>query len=336
MGGAAGGMLPSMGGASGMMPGMGGMPGMMPGMGGMGGMSYGAVAEAVKYKMIRFYDFDVVPEKQYQYRVKVWIEDPNHPQTSEAAPSPKILSTKVAERIKALDDKEKAGAKRVYYRLTDWSKPSEPVRLPVATKFVAGQVRAGTMIEAQNISTGEPSATVLPIVWDVNRAVDVPGYADAPDEPKSATDKEKPSAYRGTVLNFKKDARVLRPDSLELKLLEKYRFATNAIVVDLRASEPIRDGDKKPGEKKEQLLSAGEILLVDQQGNLIVRNELDDIEDYRKYMFVDEDKPAMGGGAGGDSPGMPGMPGMMGDLDDPMGKGGYGDLIGPGGKKKGR
>lgn len=339
----AGGMVAP--GAGGMMaPGAGGM--MPPGMGGygMGGMgSYGAVAEAVKYKLIRFYDFDVQPGKIYRYRVRVWVEDPNHPQLEEAAPSAKILSAKVAERIKTLDEKDKASNRRTYYRLTEWSEPSGPVSVPSPEKFVGGKVRHGRLLEIREhkvvVPLDEPSATVLPIVWDVKRAVDVPGYADAPDDPKSLTDKEKPSAYRGTVLNFKKDARVLRPDSLEMKLIEKHVFQTNAVVVDLRPAEPLRDGDKRPGERKEPLLSAGEVLLVDSAGNLIVRNELDDTEDYRKYMFVGEEQPAGGSSGGLPGGGMapPGMapPGMAPPGD--LGAEGFGDLLGPAaGKTKGR
>jgi signal recognition particle subunit SRP54 len=126
----------------------------------------------------------------------------------------------------------------------------------------------------------------------------------------------------------------LRPDTLEVKLLEKHVFRTGAVVVDLRPSEPVRDGIRKPGEAKEPLKSAGEVLLLDRNGQLIARNELDDDEDVRRLMFRDEGAaPADAAGGEGMMPGgmMPGgmMPGMM-----PGGMPGMPGMPAPGGEGK--
>jgi len=327
-----GGMMPGMGG-----PGMGG--GMMPGMGGPGmGMSTGQ--EVAKYKLIRFYDFEADPTKVYRYRVRALIQDPNHPQDPDFAPDPRSLSTAVAQRVKQVEDQDAKGDTRTFWRTTEWSEPSGTATLPKPIQFVAGKVINGRMLEIReqklSIPLDEPSASLLPVVWEPNRATQVPGFTDIPKDPKDR-DKEKPSTYRGTVLNFKRDARVLRPDTLEIKLIEQFPFKTNAIVVDVRPAEPIRDGDRKPTEKKEPPASAGEILILDGDGRFVVRNELDDVEDFRRLLLVGEEKAA--GSAAGGMGGMPGMPGggMPGadGADSPMGGSPPGGSPpGKGGKKK--
>jgi hypothetical protein len=97
---------------------------------------------------------------------------------------------------------------------------------------------------------------------------------------------------------------------------------------------------KKVGETKEPPKSAGEVLLLDRYGQLVVRNELDDDEEVRRLMFRDEGAaPTEAGGADGMMPGgmmpgmmpggaMPGMPGMSppggeGKAGRGKGKGGF-------------
>lgn len=350
-GGMAPGMAPGMGmgkmGGGPMMPGA-GMPGEgmagMPGMPGMGGMGMDpSQMDAPKYKLIRFFDFDVDPRKKYRYRVQVMIEDPNRPQEPTYAPDPRTLSAPVAQRVKAAEEAETDPSRRKYWRETDWSEPSGVVSLPQPERFLGGEVLAGRVLEIRDANKAlpplvvpleEPAASVYPVVWDGARALEKPGNPDLPDDPKK--DIEKPTAYRGTVLSFRKDTQVLRPDTLEVKLLEKHPFSTNAVVVDLRPSEPIRDGLKKVGETKEPPKSAGEVLLLDRYGQLVVRNELDDDEEVRRLMFRDEGAaPTEAGGADGMMPGgmIPGMMpgGAMPGMSPPGGEGKAGRGKGKGG-----
>lgn len=334
-GGMPGGAMPGMmpGGAGGMgSPGMGG-PGMGgPGMGGMGmaGVQY----EAPKYKLIRFFDYDVEPGKKYQYRIQVLIEDPNRPREEGFEPDPRSLSTAVAQRVKQANEADTAKNTRTFWRETEWSEPSDIVTLPEADRFVGGEVNAGRSIyladQKAYLPIEEPSATVLPIIWDAARAVEIPGYVDKGDDAKLAT-------YRGSVLTFRRPAKVLRPDTLELLEFENYNFRSNAVVVDMRPSEPVRDGDRKVGERKEPLKSPGEVLVLDKHGHLVVRNELDDDEDYSRLMFRGEEKPEQTstGGSPGAGMGGPGgaMPGAMPGSPMPGGPGG-GSPPGSGGPRK--
>ncbi|MFM9069664.1 MAG: hypothetical protein ACKOUR_20370, partial [Planctomycetota bacterium] len=302
---------------------------------GMPGSSAG-LTEVSKYKLIRFFDYEAEPGKVYRYRIRVLIEDPNHPQTADSAPDPRTLSSTLAQREKQMDDNEiKNKAKRVYWRETEWSEASNSVTLPASTHFIASKVQQRAPLENRELKVqvplDEPTASMLSVVWDPARATEIPGNADLADDPK-LKDKEKPILSRSSVLNFKKDTKVLRPDTLELKLVEKFEFKTNAIVVDLRPGEPVRDGAKKPGEKREPPASAGEILIIDGDGKFVVRNELDDLEDFRRLSFTDELTGAADAGAGGMMPGMPGMPGMGGgdpSMPPGMPKGGKGGASGP-------
>lgn len=298
--------------------------------------------EVAKYKLIRFFDFEADPTKVYRYRVRALIQDPNRPQDPEYAPDPRTLSSAVSQRIKQVEEQDAKSDSRTFWRQTEWSEPSGPATLPKPIQFVAGKVINGRMLEIRDqklsIPLEEPSASLLPVVWEPNRATQIPGFTDIPEDPqRDPTKKEAPSTYRGSVLNFKRDARVLRPDTLEIKVVEKFPFKTDAIVVDVRPAEPIRDGEKKATEKKEPPASAGEILILDGDGRFVVRNELDDVEDYRRLLFVGEEKPAgaAAGGMGG-IPGMPGggLPGADG-ADSPMGGSPPGGSPpGKGGKKK--
>lgn len=276
--------------------------------------------DVAKYKMLRFFDFNVDPSKKYRYRVQVLIEDPNHPREAEYTPDPRTVANTVAQRVRTIDeaDAAKNGA-RTFWRETEWSEPSDIVTLPAAERFLGGEVLAGRQIEMRDLKISvpidEPSATVIPVIWDLARAVEVAGNPDIPEDPKATP---KPSAYRGTVLTFQKDANVLRPDTLEVKMIEKHKFRTGAIVVDLRPGEPLRDGPRKAGETKEPLKSSGEVLILDRHGNFVVRNELDDDDDMRRLLFLGEEKPDPAAG-GGMMPGMaPGMgPGMAPGMAPP-------------------
>ena len=83
--------------------------------------------------MVRFFDLTVKPGKSYRYRVRVMLEDPNRPHDPKADPDKGILHPTVIERLEqvATDDenylKRTGKPRRTYYRVTDWSEPSNVV-----------------------------------------------------------------------------------------------------------------------------------------------------------------------------------------------------------------
>jgi hypothetical protein len=268
-------------------------------------------AEPAQYKLVRFFDLDVEEGRIYRYRIRLLIEDPNNPNTKpergrvSVPPRRRTLSTSVIERLNEKEADEKT--KDSYYRFTDWSEATEPVSLPSPSRVFVGKVDAARMVSGAGgtlIRQSEVRGNVVPVVWNQELAIDV-----------GAQDK----AYRGSILNLDKQFDVLDPVTLVIKILKEFPLNNQYLVVDMGGGEDL------PGDRKHLVKSAGEYLLVDDRGNFVVRNELDDYEKYRRYTFADEltsasrAMPGYGDGFEGSFPGLgspagsgPGMGGRPG------------------------
>jgi hypothetical protein len=303
------------------MPGMGGMgmgSGMGSGMGGSGmgmggggnyggggydeggygsggGYGYGGMGAALappKYKLIRFTDHHVEVGKHYRYRVKVLLNDPNHPSYGMVQPTLASLDEKVRARIKALDAADAAKPKlasgmpnRTFWVESDWSEPSEVVTLPSTRQYFAGAVEQPATVEVvpgkPKVPNNQPKGKLLANVWDAEKVVDVPTEVDV---------------YRGSLLNFEQDAKVIHPITHEVVDLTKYNFQTDAIVADMEGGEVIPPLDRK---NDKPLTAPGEMLIFDASGNLHVQNETDDIDSFRRYLLPKEDPKAKQPGPAG-------------------------------------
>lgn len=280
------------GGAHGMQP---GSPAMAPagiggdgmggdGMGGYGSGSGSAALPPSKYKLIRFTDTTVEAGHQYRYRMNVALQDPNHPATELGylPPPPASLDPKVRERIKGL------GANVFWVTAEKWSDPSPVATIPSTRQYFAGPVTQPNLtplIQGKPpIPNSQPVGKALAVVWDDAKVVDVPAEVDV---------------YRGSILNFVKDAKVIHPVTHQVVDLSKYAFATDAIVADLMGGDVIPLLDKRSG--KSPLTAPGELLIFDSDGKLQVRNETDDIEGYRRFLVPDAPaKPDPAAGQGGE------------------------------------
>ncbi len=262
---------------------------------GTGSYGYGAYGTApgqprrplAKYKMIRFFDLSAEVGKSYRYRVRVILEDPNRPKDPKAEPNKRILEPAVVQRLAQVeaDDqdylKRTNKARRTYYIQTDWSDPSEVVRVRANDGFVAGAAEHGRFIklstkpgvQGPEVQITESSGKMVVSVWDRRRAVEVPAERDV---------------HRGEYLDFKQSADVMNPLSLQLKTIEDFSFNTGGLVVDLRGGEAlIKDVDSATKEETE-LFTPGEFMVMDGQGNLVVCNEIDDTEEYRRLLFIED------------------------------------------------
>lgn len=283
------------------MPGMGGMGGGMGGMGGLGGTNAVFNTPLVKYKLIRFTDFSVEPGRKYRYRVCVVLDDPNNSGLHDA-PSPAALDAKVQERLKG-GDKDK------YYRQSPWSVASDVVTLPPAQWFYVGQVEpeAGQMIvENTRPVRREPSARAVAVVHDASKGADVP---------------TEQVVFRGTTFNLKTEVDVAHPIFGDFRKLKNYVLRTDAVVADILGGEAIPTVHK---DRKEKLTVPGEMLIIDAEGNLMVQDESEDVQEFQRYApSHEEDKPAAAaaGDSGLTSPmgGIPGEDAAPGEV--PMGKG---------------
>jgi hypothetical protein len=286
MSGGPGGMM----GGGARMPFSGGSAGPGYGAGGSGSYGYGdgaygsAAIAPPKYKLIRFTDTKVDEGKYYRYRVKVLLHDPNHPMATMVPPTLGSLDQTVRDRVLKLDAEDAAKKNadgtpfRTFWKMSEWSEPSKVVTLPSTKEYYVGAVEQPAAVEIvpgkAKVPTSQPKAKVLTNVWDPEKVVDVPAEVDV---------------YRGSILNFVKDAEVIHPVTKEIVPLEKYNFKTDALVADLGGGELIPPVDKK---NDKPLTAPGEMLVFDAAGNLHVQEETGDVESFRRLVLPKPDENA--------------------------------------------
>jgi len=191
--------------------------------------------------------------------------------------------------------------RRTYWLYTEWSEPSEPVTVVSSENFVGGGATAARFIKippnGPSVEYEEPKGKVVSVIWDQRRATEIPAEREV---------------LRGAFLDFEQDVDVLHPLTLQIKRLEKYAFSTDAFVADLRGGEPLMVDVDKDTKEETPLPVPGEYLVVDADGRLVACHEVDDAEEYRRLLFI-EDKPSSTVGA----------PGMMGPGGGPEAMMGY-------------
>lgn len=275
-----------------------------------------------EYLLLRFYDTAVEPGKFYRYRVQLWLEDVNDPYRGAvvnvggnpaAARTVSIswLDTAAAQRLKdkqAKDAKETpAGAmtpKHTYWRETEWSAPSPPVSLDREFNMYAGVVRSVKDVDRQR--HGEPSGQVMAAQFDIVRAGDVAcEYAIG----------------RSAQVNFQDDAQMLNPVTLEVMPQKDYTFLTRHVVMDVRGGDPLPAWGKQAGVAADKSpVIPGEMLMLDERGQLVVKSEVDDFTDFDYYLYKPEAiaKPKPLNVPGGVNPG----PGPIGPVGPGVERGG--------------
>jgi hypothetical protein len=317
--------------------GMGGM-GMGSGMGGMGmgGMSAGPQPE---FKMLRFYDMltQLDVGKAFRYRVRLIMRDPNYPERDVKnerdylpAPQPSSLQPEVFARVSEIRKKDEAAyetdkkARRTMLK-TEWSEPSQPVRISARYDAYAGLGYDPAANPRPSAVIAEAAANIVATVTDLANGVT---YA------RNFID-----ARRGSVLNSGKKEIVefVVPASRVIKKRE-LAFASNSLVCDMRGGEELGASNKRDGDP---LAASGEVMVLLGDGTVQITNDIDDSFEYRLYTFADEHETAQRstgsgsmGGMGGEG-GEGGMGGMGGSGMGGMGKE-SGGMGGAGGGRGGR
>ena len=238
--------------------------------------------KAPAYKLFRFFDFSVESGKQYVYRVRVALRNPNRELKTTLLKKPELATEK--------------------YLTTKWSDPTPAISVPRDTGILLVSV-------APAKSSMDSTSTILVTKWLKTKGIEA--FV------------EKSKIGRGQLCDFAKEK--FRPPSASRRARAgggdmsgvatptgelTVDFITGATMVDLRG------GERLPGKKG---VSAGEILVLDSNGTLFVRNELDDYPTYEQLTEAGAE-PAVdeGRGPGGMMPpGMmgPGMPGRGMGLD---------------------
>lgn len=298
----------------------------------------GQANRAPKHLLFRFFDFNVEAGKRYRYRVRLVLWNPNLT-VEDRYLTDEVLAKKTqieeqAEKECSAGNTRAAGAILWKWKLveSDWTEPSDVISVPRNSRLLALSVRPPR-------AGADRSGDVMVISWVEDRGIEA--FSEQ-------------SVGRGKVANFRgrrfpetKQPRksskspleevqmYAPPEGLETGLDEPppVDYLTDTLVLDMHGGETIRG--------KDRLKRPGAILLLDPDGALVVRHELDDLtectelqqrtltveqpgaqyyDDYERGYGEGSDLDALRGrGSGYDTPGMWPRRG---------GRGGY-DVMGP-------
>ncbi|MCA9246737.1 MAG: hypothetical protein KDA42_06465 [Planctomycetales bacterium] len=240
--------------------------------------------EEVENLMFRYFDFDVRPGHRYRYRVTLVIRDPNNPDPNNPAALPKkFLDLAVAERV----------AKSKGYLMVPMAEgqASEAISVPFDGDVFAGEIKAAP----PGSFYSEAEATVLVKEFD---------------EQSGRTIAAKRQMHRGSVTIFSQDIWVPDPAQQQLVFIEGQEFKSEFVLLDLFGGDRIDEpgGESRGGRPPmlNTLTKPAEMLFLDSAGNLIVRREMEDLNEialHDELVKVDEAAPGGGGlvpGRGGE------------------------------------
>jgi hypothetical protein len=272
--------------------------------------------------MVRVFDFLGSADigKHYKYRLRVAMRDPNYPENQDypgrrdsrmmPAPENRELHHEVYARIAKLrakedklieDSKKKDVFKLRSLRMTEWSQPSSAVFNARPFEVFLGDVDAakGTAKLVQSTLVGFSTT--------------------AKNRSGAFIGNEVSDAMRGTMLGgYNLAVDVITPITKMLKKADPPQtIAPGAVVVDMRGGVNLAGSSKD-----DPLASASEIMVLRNDGSIVISNSLDDQMLYRMYSFqeeIDASKKAAAGGGYGPGGGMGGPGGGMGGPGGGMG-----------------
>lgn len=271
-------------------------------------------AKPIEHQLFRFFDFDVKPGKRYRYRVKPVLKNPNY-----RLPEQYVIAEKLSEKR--------------YIEPDDWSDASDTAAVPYDSRLVAGPVKAPATI------LYEPSVEVVTVTLRMEdgfeASKDYKVFRGHLANFEVVIDEEKtPGAMGMGYMDEESGGMPMGPEPPkrrgkagdEKEEEKKIQHETNMLVLDIAGGDRLDRDMTEPGR----------LLLMGPDGSLMVRNELDDQEDYLAYHV--EEKPRQKRKEPGPMDDMM-MPGMEGDgsymPEDMYGLGG-GDAEGSGKRGRGR
>ncbi len=249
-----------------------------------------------QYKLVRFFDLNAEPGKSYRYRVSLILEDANRPEDPRNDPNRQVLAREVIERLDAIEAEDPtritaqrrvAGQspqrpRRMYFRQTEWSEPSDVVTVESPDNFLAGAVTPPRFVRlvtrpgerGPEVQMGEDSAKLVAVAWDRRYAVEVPAEREV---------------RRGAYLDFQEDADVLHPRLLQIRRFPDFPFQTGSFVADFRGGAELMTDVHPVTEEETVHRVPGEFLIINADGSMLVRNEVDTAEEYRRLMFIEDE-----------------------------------------------
>jgi hypothetical protein len=282
------------------MPGEMMMPGSMPGSGSMmpgtqprrrlavGDQEEAAEEPEVEHLLFRFFDFSVKPGTYYRYRVKLVLANPNFGMLSQFMEQDGMEKTKILE--------------------TEWSEVSPAASVPVDSRVLAVSAKgsageAGLMLVRFNEDDGATAAEEISV--QRGQWLD---YRDKTFKEAAQLGMAGPMSYTSMGPMPGMPGSGMMPGGTTRE--RKVDYLTNSLLLD------VAGGGRLPG-KDRSLTEPGSVLLLDGEGKLVVRNEIDDLPDYNFYKPPEMKQTGVASGGYPGMPGMPGYPGMPGEMPPP-------------------
>jgi hypothetical protein len=207
------------------------------------------------YLLLRFFDFDVQPGRQYRYRVFLVLANPNEGKDVRSVQDPEMVKSKFIGLVKFVrDDGGAVVDVQCDPRLADWSTPSLPVAVPQDVELLAYAVQMPSR------PGQEPSGAVRVVSWSKNLGINA--WHEYP-------------VVRGKIVDFKADVSYHGQHV-------PVDFLTGDLIVDL-AGDPIAPRDHRPPVRRNQIL-------VWESGRLVIHDK-DVDEDRFKALVPPKLKP---------------------------------------------
>jgi hypothetical protein len=225
----------------------------------------------VDFLLLRFFDYTVEPGKEYQYRVMVYVADPNNSIPLEGG----YLESAVIDRRLSEIQKARAAKKQppVARPAEKWSEPSPIVSIPVGGLVHVAEVKAPSGKTAND----EPSITMFAEAFDI-------------EDGSAIHVAQEMELRRGAVINLKGKMQYTGDNDGWIDTKDSYALNTGLTVLDVEGGDDL-------GKK---MTAPARVVMMNGAGQMFVRDELADKPNvqYLRYVFSDKPrKPSQGPGA---------------------------------------
>ncbi|RIK76964.1 MAG: hypothetical protein DCC68_18260 [Planctomycetota bacterium] len=246
------------------------------------------------YKLGRFWDFAVEPGASYRYRITLVLRNPNRGYTKQFLKDEKL----------SVGDFRPASPLDAAETNRPVSEASYVVQVPGRTEIVVG----GIVPDGESGNrTGEDAATVAASVWE-NTAEAIADYEKevnairvprlkAPAQQALETLKEvwakvdyveaalEFRVFRGQFLSMKAATQITHPLFNKVETLKNVRFDTGFTLVDMRGGKaPAKPAGPAAAAAPAAMAPPVEYLLLDPEGNLVIRSEIGDRAAYKRKL----------------------------------------------------
>jgi hypothetical protein len=213
-------------------------------------------ADEAPYFLLRYYDFDVEPGKQYVYRVYLLLRNPNDGVPENVLSEPLQASQHLVAFVPGMsrpDANNKLKLSDLKVEPSYWSNSCQSSRLPGNLHLIAGPVEP-----PKSPSPTEIIGEVRFLGWD--------------DTTGATRNTRKEGIYRGTVLNFDDVAWRIPGDPTPVH----DKLESNNVLVD------ITGGDALTARDRDKIHCPGAMLYLDEMGNLVIADEMAQAKEWAK------------------------------------------------------